>query len=104
MVQETKETKFSYNLFPNCKDMAKIARTILGQFPMIYDMSNEKLGYGKKVKLTNIQEKEGLEKLIQTQKIVQKEERGKKRGREESTVPSTSRQSKYKEKIGIIVY
>ena len=50
--------------------MAKTVKTVLGQFPMIYDMLNEKLGYGKKAKLTIIQEKEVLEKLIQTKKIV----------------------------------
>ena len=70
MVQEIKEIDPSYNPFPNCLDMAKIVKIVLGQFPMVYDMLNEKLGYGKKVKLTIIQEKEDLEKLIQTDKIV----------------------------------
>ena len=50
--------------------MTKLVRTVLGQFPAIYDMLNEKFGYGKKVKLTIIQEKEDLDKLIQTNKIV----------------------------------
>ena len=41
-------------------------------------MLNEKSGYGKKVKLTIVLENEDLEKLIQTKKIVKKEERGRK--------------------------
>ena len=47
---------------------------------------------------------ENLEKLIQIEKILQKEERRKKRGREESMAPSTSEQIKGKEKSGIFVY
>ena len=90
MVQEIKENDPTYNPFPNCQDMAKIVRTILGQFPAIYDMLNKNLGYGKKINLTIMQEKEDLEKLIQTDKMVQKEERGKKREREESMTPSTN--------------
>ena len=45
-----------------------------------------------------------MDKLIQTKKIVQKEERGKKRGREESMALGTNGQSKGKEQIGIFVY
>ena len=97
MVQEIKEKDPAYNPFPNCQDMAKIVKAVLGQFPAIYDMLNEKLVYGKKVKLTLIQDKEDLDKLIQSNKIVQKEERGKKREREEPTPPSTSGQKKGKE-------
>ena len=70
MVQEIKENDPTYNPFPNCQDIAKIVRIVLGQFPIIYDMLNEKLGYGKKVKLTIIQIKEYLDKLIQFDKIV----------------------------------
>ena len=68
-----------------------MTKIVLGQFPTIYDMLNEKIGYGKKFKLTIIQEKEDLDKLIQTNKIFQKEERGKKREREESMTPTTNR-------------
>ena len=54
MVQEIKEKDPTYNPFPNFQDMAKIVKVVLGLFPAIYDMLNEKLGYGKKVKLTII--------------------------------------------------
>ena len=70
MVQEIKEIDPTYNPFPKYQDMAKIVGKILGQFPTIYDMLNEKIGYSKKVKLTIIQEKEDLDKLIQINKIV----------------------------------
>ena len=53
-------------------------------------MLNENLGYHKKVELAIVQEKEDLEKLIQAKNIVQQEERGKKRGRQESMAFGTS--------------
>ena len=64
MVHEIKESDPSYNPFPNYHDSARIIRIALRKFPEIYDMLNEKLGYGKKVKLTIVQEKEDLDKLI----------------------------------------
>ena len=71
MVQEIKEKDPAYNPFPNCQDIAKIVRTVLGHFLAIYDMLNEKLGYGKKFKLTIIQEKE--DKLSKRRKGGRKE-------------------------------
>ena len=94
MVQEIKEFDPSYKPFPNCRDMVRIVRISLSKFLEIYDMLNEKLGYGKKVKLTIVQEKEDLDKLIQSEKIGQKEDKGKKRGREECVAPYTSKQRK----------
>ena len=70
MVQEIKESDPSYNPFLNCQDSTKIVKIVLSKFPEIYDMLNEKLGYGQKFKLTIVQEKEDLENLIQTEKIV----------------------------------
>ena len=45
-------------------------KIVFGQIPKLYDMLNEKLGYVKMVKLTIVQEKEDLDKLMQTEKIV----------------------------------
>ena len=63
-MQDIKESNPSYNPFTNCHDLARIVRIVLRKFPKIYDILNEKLGYGKKVKLTIVQEKEDLDKLI----------------------------------------
>ena len=51
-MQEIKESDPSYNPFPNCQDSARIVRIVLRKFPEVYDILNEKLGYGKKVKIT----------------------------------------------------
>ena len=79
MLWEIHETNPTYDPFPNYKDSAKIVRAVLNQFVEIYDTLNEKCVYGKKVKLTIIQDKEDLDKLVQIEKIVQKEESGNKR-------------------------
>ena len=75
MVQEIEESDPSYNPFPNCHESARIVRIVLRKFPEIYDMLNEKMGYGKKIKLSIVQEKEDLDKLIQFEKIVQMQHR-----------------------------
>ena len=43
---------------------------MLNQFAEIYDTLNEKLGYSKKVKITIVQDKENLDKMVQTKQIV----------------------------------
>ena len=64
MVLEITKYDPSYNPFPKCNDLGRIVRIVLRIFAKIYDMLNEKMGYGKKVKLTIVQEKEDLDKLI----------------------------------------
>ena len=48
----------SYDPLPNCKDWAQRVRIVLNNFVDVYDTMNEKLGYGKKCKLTIVHDKE----------------------------------------------
>ena len=56
-LQEIHEIDPTYDPFPNRKDWGKRIRIALTKFAEVYETFKEKLGYGKKVKLTIVQDK-----------------------------------------------
>ena len=88
MLKEIQESDPNYDPIPNCKDWAQRVRVVLNNFVDVYDTMNEKLGYGKKHKLTIVHDKEQLEEAIQNKDLVQWEDNKGKRKREDD--PSDS--------------